>query len=112
MAGLWKAIVIGLAASFLVTLQPASGADKTSEKVRGRIQEYERARRLLVVYARNRVQQARDAAREAGFKVVEHERSLDALRCRWDGNDRKKLERMLEVLAASPAVRLVEPDPR
>jgi hypothetical protein len=95
-----------------VSLQSASGGDKTSDKVRGRVQEYERSRRLLVVYGRSRVQQARDAAREAGFQVVAHERKLDALRCRWDGSDRKKLERMLIELAASPAVRLIEPDPK
>ena len=112
MGGLWKVIVVGFAASLLVAFPPASGGEKTSEKVRGRVQEYERARRLLVVYPRNKAQQARDAAREAGFKVVEHEKNLDALRCRWDGNDRKKLERMLGDLAASPAVRLIEPDPR
>lgn len=55
--------------------------------------------------------QAREAAREAGFNVVEHGRSLDALRCRWDGNDRKKLEQRLEKLSSSPVVRLIEPDP-
>lgn len=45
MIGLKKAIVAGVAVLFLVTIPPASGGDK----VRGRIQEYERARRLLVV---------------------------------------------------------------
>jgi hypothetical protein len=38
--------------------------------------------------------------------------TASAFRCRWDGNDRKKLEQMLERLAASPAVRLIEPDPK
>jgi hypothetical protein len=112
MKGLWKAIVVGVALLGFVSPTPASGGDKTSEKVRGRIQEYERARRMLVVYPKNKVFQAREAVREAGFKVVENERKLDALRCRWDGNDRKKLEQMLEKLAASPAVRLIEPDPK
>jgi hypothetical protein len=112
MSGLWKAIVVGFAVVGFVSVPTASGGDKTSDKVRGRVQEYERSRRLLVVYGRNRVQQARDAAREAGFQVVEHEKKLYALRCRWDGNDRKKLERMLIELAASLAVRLIEPDPR
>jgi hypothetical protein len=88
MSGLWKAIVVGIAVLGFVSLPSASGGDKTSDKVRGRVQEYERSRRLLVVYSRNRVQQARDAAHEAGFKVIEHERNLDALRCRWDGNNR------------------------
>jgi hypothetical protein len=112
MSGLGKAIMVGVAVLGFVSLPPASGADKISEKVRGRLQEYERARRLLVVYPRNRVQHARDAARLAGFKVVENEPRLSALRCRWDGNDRKKLERMPIELATSPAVRLIEPDPR
>jgi hypothetical protein len=112
MSGLGKAIVVGVAVLGFVSLPPASGGDKNADKVRGRIQEYERARRLLVVHPKSKVSQAREAVREAGFKVVEHERNLDALRSRWDGNDRKKLEQMLEKLAASPAVRLIEPDPR
>jgi hypothetical protein len=107
-----KSVVVGVAVLGFVSLPTTAGGDRSSDKVRGRVQEYERARRLLVVYARNRVQQTRDAVRQAGFKVVEHERKLDAFRCRWDGNDRKKLEQMLEKLATSPAVRLIEPDPR
>jgi hypothetical protein len=112
MSELGKAIVVGVTVLGCGSLPIASGGDKIADKVRGRIQEYERARRLLVVYPRNKAQQARNAVREVGFKVVEHERNLDALRCRWDGSDRKTLERMLIELAASPAVRLIEPDPR
>jgi hypothetical protein len=112
MIGLMKSVVVGITVLGVVSLLPASGGDRTSHKVRGRVQEYERARRLIVVFPRNRVQQARDAVRQAGFKVVEHELKLDAFLCRWDGNDRKKLEQMLERLAASPAVRLIEPDPK
>jgi hypothetical protein len=110
MRGLWKAIVVAVAVMSFVS--PTSGGDKDSDKVRGRIQEYERARRLLVVYPKNKVSQAREAARKARFKIIENERSLDSLRCRWDGNDRKKLELMMEKLTESPSVRLIEPDPR
>jgi hypothetical protein len=112
MIRLIRSVIVGVAVLAFVSLSPASGGDKSSDKVRGRVQEYERARRMLVVYPRNRVQLARDAVRQAGFKVVEHDLKLDAFRCQWDGNNRRKLERMLEQLAASPAVRLIEPDPR
>jgi hypothetical protein len=112
MIRLIRSVVVGIAVLGVVSLLPASEGNKSSDKVRGRIQEYERARRMLVVYPRNRVQLARDAVRQAEFKVVEHDLKLDAFRCRWDGNNRKKLETMLEKLAASPAVRLIEPDPR
>jgi hypothetical protein len=111
MSGFAKAIVV-VAVTLPVPVPPASGGDRTSEKVRGRIQEYERARGLLVLYPRNRVRQARDAVRASGFREVSHEQRLDALRCRWDYKDRRKLGRMLGDLATSPAVRLVEPDPR
>jgi hypothetical protein len=37
---------------------------------------------------------------------------MNALRCRRDGNERKKLERMPMGLAASPEIRLIELDPR
>lgn len=67
MIGLRQAIAAGIAALFLITLPPASGGDKGSGKVRGRNQESERSRRLLVVYPKNRASQAREAAREAGL---------------------------------------------
>jgi hypothetical protein len=108
-----KALIVGLALSVFVPSPSLLGKDEPAGKVRGRIQDYERARRALVIYTKNHAQQARDAIRESKFfHVVEHERSMNALRCRWDGNDREKLGRMLEGLAADPAVQLIEPDPR
>jgi hypothetical protein len=71
------------------------GGEKPSEKIRGRIQDFERARRLLVIYPRNRASQAKDAARKVGLTVIQDERKLSTLRCRWDWNDRRKLARML-----------------
>jgi hypothetical protein len=95
---LMKSVGGGVAVLGFVSLQPTSGEDKSSHKVRGRVQEYERATRLLVVYPRNRVQPARDAVRQAGFKVVEHDLKLDAFRCRWGGNDRKKRVRPVKCI--------------
>jgi hypothetical protein len=113
MIRLHKALFIGLALAVIVRPQSLLGDDNPAGKVRGRIQDYERARRALVVYTKNHAQQARDVIRETKcFHVIEQERSLNAFRCRWDGNDRHKLGRMLEELASSPAVQLIEPDPR
>ena len=86
------------------------GAD--SPKIRGRIQEYERARYALVVYKKNRASQGRQAAVDAGFSVSRHEPKLNAYRVRWSGNDRKALEEKLGRLAENPDIQLIEPDPR
>jgi hypothetical protein len=102
-----------MAFSVNVLLPPVLGRDSPSGKVRGRIQDYEQARQALVIYTKNHAQQAQDAVRETRFfHVVKHERALNGLRRRWDGNDRDKLGRMLEELATSPAIQLIEPDRR
>ena len=49
MIGLGKTIVVGVALLIFVPVPSATGGDKLPEKVRGRIQDYERARRLLVI---------------------------------------------------------------
>jgi len=108
-----RALVVGFALAVIVPSPSLIGKDDPAGKVRGRIQDYERAHRALVVYTKNHAQQAQDAVRETKFfHVVEHERAMNALRCRWDGNDRDKLGRMLEGLAANPVIQLIEPDPR
>ena len=108
-----RALLVGLALSMIVPSPSVVGKNEPAGKVRGRLRDYEQARRALVVYTKNHAQQARDAVRETKFfHVVEHERAMNALRCRWDGNDRDKLGRMLEGLAANPAIQLIEPDPR
>jgi hypothetical protein len=108
-----RTLLVATAFSVIVPRPPVLGRVDPSSKVRGRIQDYEQARRALVIYTKNHVQQARDAVRETKFfHVVAHERALNGLRCRWDGNDRDKLGRMLEELATSPAIQLIEPDRR
>jgi hypothetical protein len=113
MPWLRPALFVAVAFSVIVPLPSVLGRDNPSTKVRGRIQDYEQARRALVIYTKNHAQQARDAVRETKyFHVIRHERALNGLRCRWDGNDRDKLGRMLEELATSPAIQLIEPDRR
>jgi hypothetical protein len=113
MLRLRTALFVALAVSVIVPLPPVLGRDDPSSKVRGRIQDYEQARRALVIYTKNHAQQAQAAVRETKFfHVIGHERALNGLRCRWDGNDRDKLRRMLEEVAASPAIQLIEPDRR
>jgi hypothetical protein len=108
-----RALIVAITFSVIVPLLPVLGRDNPSSKVRGRIQDYEQARRALVIYTRNHAQQARDAVRETKFfHIIGHERALNGLRCRWDGNDRDTLRRMLEELASSPAIQLIEPDRR
>jgi hypothetical protein len=107
------ALLVAVTFSVIVPLLPVLGRDNPSSKVRGRIQDYEQARRALVIYTKNHAQQAQDAVRETKyFHVIGHERALNGLRCRWDGNDRDKLGRMLEELARSPVIQLIEPDRR
>jgi hypothetical protein len=108
-----RELFAAVAFSVIVPLPPVLGRDNPSNKVRGRIQDYEQARRVLVIYTKNHAQQAQDAVRETKFfHVVGHERALNGLRCRWDGNDRDRLRRMLEELASNRAIQMIEPDRR
>jgi hypothetical protein len=101
-----RALFVGLALSMIVPSPFVVGKGDPAGKVRGRIQDYERARRLLVVYTKNHVQQAQDAVRETKFfHVVEHERAMNALRCRWDGNDRRRWQTERTSLAQSTCLK-------
>ncbi len=68
-----RAVFVAVAFSVIVPLPPVLGRDNRSSKVRGRIQDYEQARRALVIYTKNHAQQALDAVRETKFfHIIRH----------------------------------------
>ena len=103
-----RALFVGFALSMIVPSPSLVGKDDPAGKVRGKIQDCERAHRALIVYTKNHPQQAQDAVRETKFfHVVEHERTMDhLLRCLTGDRDCPSLQ------VTCSAGYLGPPDPR
>lgn len=105
MRNLIASCVVGAA---LAALFPAGSV---AGEVRGRVQDFRRARALTVAYTPGRQSAAQHAARSLGFRVSRNDARNRLFRCTWSNLDLRALEAKVRDMARAPGVQVVTPDP-
>src|SRR5687767_2051065 len=94
----------------LSTAAPMRSAEAQEQKVRGSAVDFRQNREVLILYKVGQAGQARQQAEDAGYEVLEDYEPGHFLRCAPKRGVAAVSPRMVNALAASPAVLVVEPN--